>query len=175
MQMRKSGLLALVLAAAVLLPSVSAAGSYGKKSSTAAAATAKSKPMDIVATAKSAGSFNTLVAALTATGLDKELQKKGPFTVFAPTDEAFAKLPEGTVEGLLKDKDKLTAILLHHVVSGSVKSGQVVQLDSATPLSGKSLAIDTQDGVRVGAAKVTTADVLASNGVIHIIDTVLIP
>ena len=175
MEMRKPGLLALVLAAAILLPSISAAGSYGKKTTTAAAAAAKAKPMDIVATARAAGSFNTLVAALTATGLDKELQKKGPFTVFAPTDEAFAKLPEGTVESLLKDKDKLSAILLHHVVSGSVKSGQVVKLDSATPLSGKALAIDAKDGVRVGAAKVTSADVLASNGVIHVIDTVLIP
>jgi uncharacterized surface protein with fasciclin (FAS1) repeats len=100
----------------------------------------------------------------------------GPFTVFAPTDDAFAKLPEGTVEGLLKDKDALTNILLYHVVSGNVTSGEVVKLNSASTLAKSDVKIKVEDGkVFINNSQVTTADVMASNGVIHIIDTVLIP
>ena len=132
-------------------------------------------PKDIVDTAVAAGSFKTLAAALGAAGLVDTLKGKGPFTVFAPTDEAFAKLPAGTVEALLKDKAKLTKILTYHVVAGKVTAVDVVKLKSAKTLEGQSLTIDASNGVKVGAATVTQADVMASNGVIHIIDTVLIP
>lgn len=136
---------------------------------------AKAAGNTIVDVAVSAGKFNTLATALKAAGLVDTLKGQGPFTVFAPTDEAFAKLPAGTVESLLADKDKLTAILTYHVVSGKVMAADVVKLSSATTLSGKEVAIDASNGVKVGPANVTTADVGASNGVIHIIDTVLIP
>ncbi len=132
-------------------------------------------PKDIVDTAVAAGSFKTLAAALGAAGLVDTLKGKGPFTVFAPTDEAFAKLPAGTVEALLKDKAKLTKILTYHVVAGKVMAADVVKLKSVKTLEGQSLAIDASNGVKVGAATVTTADVVTSNGVIHIIDTVLLP
>ncbi len=132
-------------------------------------------PKDIVDTAVAAGSFKTLATALGAAGLVDTLKGKGPFTVFAPTDEAFAKLPAGTVEALLKDKAKLTKILTYHVVAGKVMAADVVKLKSAKTLEGQSLAIDASNGVKIGAATVTTADVVASNGVIHVIDTVLLP
>jgi uncharacterized surface protein with fasciclin (FAS1) repeats len=144
------------------------AGSYGK---TKAAGAGK----DIVQTAKAAGSFGTLLTALKATGLDKELAKKGPFTVFAPTDEAFGKLPAGALDGLLKEPEKLKQVLLLHVVSGKVTAADVSKLESASTLGGDALAIDTSKGVRVGNANVTKADVMASNGVIHVIDSVLLP
>ena len=131
---------------------------------------------DIVTVAAEAGSFNTLAAALQAAGLVETLKGEGPFTVFAPTDEAFAKLPEGTVEALLKDKEALTNILLYHVVSGSVTSGQVVKLNEAATLAKADVGINVKDGkVYINDSQVTTADVAASNGVIHIIDSVLIP
>ncbi|NRP25690.1 Immunogenic protein MPB70 [Aliiroseovarius sp. xm-m-379] len=133
---------------------------------------------DIVDTAVSAGSFNTLAAALDAADLVETLKGDGPFTVFAPTDEAFAALPEGTVETLLKpeNKDQLTAILTYHVVPGKVMSGDVVQLTSATTVNGSDVSVKVMDGsVMINDAKVTTADVGASNGVIHVIDKVLIP
>lgn len=131
---------------------------------------------DIVDTAVAAGSFKTLATALEAAGLVDTLKGPGPFTVFAPTDAAFAKLPAGTVEGLLKDKPKLTAILTYHVVAGNVKAADVVKLDSAKTVNGQSVAIKVVDGkVMVDNATVTTADVEASNGVIHVIDTVLLP
>ena len=133
---------------------------------------------DIVDTAVEAGTFNTLAAALTAADLIEVLKGEGPFTVFAPTDEAFAKLPEGTVESLLlpENKDQLTAILLYHVVAGSVTSDVVVTLDSAATVNGASVAITTSDmGVMVDAATVTAVDILASNGVIHVIDSVILP
>ena len=133
---------------------------------------------DIVDTAVAAGTFNTLATALQAAGLAETLKGRGPFTVFAPTDEAFSKLPAGTVESLLKpeNKDKLKAILLYHVVSGDVTAAQVVKLPSAKTLNGQDLKIMVDDGtVMVNGAKVVKADVLASNGVIHVIDTVLIP
>ena len=130
---------------------------------------------DIVATATAAGSFNTLIAALNAAGLADTLKGSGPFTVFAPTDAAFAKLPAGTVEALLKDLPKLRAILTYHVVAGQVLAKDVVKLTSAKTLQGQSLAIDTQDGVMIDGARVLQADVLASNGVIHVIDSVVLP
>jgi uncharacterized surface protein with fasciclin (FAS1) repeats len=131
--------------------------------------------LDIVDTAISAGSFNTLVTAVKAAGLADTLKGAGPFTVFAPTDEAFAKLPAGTVEALLKDIPKLQAILTYHVVSGKVMAKDVLSLSSAKTIQGQYLSIDTRSGVKVDGAKVVMADVLASNGVIHVIDTVVLP
>ena len=134
------------------------------------------KLKDIVATAVDAGSFKTLATALTEAGLIETLQGKGPFTVFAPTDDAFAKLPKGTVEGLLKDKEALKKVLLYHVVSGNVMSTDVVKLSEATTVEGSKVNIKVKDGnVMINDARVTTADVKASNGVIHIIDTVILP
>lgn len=134
------------------------------------------KKKNIVTVAVEAGSFTTLAKALTAAGLVDALQGEGPFTVFAPTDAAFAKLPKGTLESLLKDKEALKEILLYHVVKGSVDSKAVTKLTSATTLSGKDLKIAVKDGsVMINSSKVTGADVMASNGVIHVIDEVLIP
>ena len=131
---------------------------------------------NIVDTAVQAGSFNTLVAAVKAAGLVETLTGAGPFTVFAPTDEAFAKLPEGTVDGLLNDLPKLKQILTYHVVSGKVMAADVVKLKSATTVQGSDVKIDASNGsVKVNDSTVATADVAADNGVIHIIDTVLIP
>ena len=131
--------------------------------------------MDIVDTAVAAGNFKTLATALQAAGLVDTLKGDGPFTVFAPTDAAFAKLPPGTVEGLLNDKAKLTEILTFHVVSGKVMASDVVKLTSARTVSGKTASIDTRDGVRIDGALVVKTDIPASNGVIHVIDTVMIP
>lgn len=138
-------------------------------------ASARTAKADLVDTAVAAGSFKTLAAALQAAGLVDTLKGEGPFTVFAPTDAAFAKLPAGTVEALLKDIPKLRAILTYHVVAGRVSSEQVVKLSSARTLQGQDLAISALNGVKVGPASVTTADIFATNGVIHVIDTVLIP
>ena len=132
-------------------------------------------PSDIVDVAASNDSFETLVTALQTAGLVDTLKSDGPFTVFAPTDEAFAKLPEGTVESLLADKEKLTRILTYHVVPGKVTSSQVAGLNSATTVQGGNLAIVASSGVMINGAKVVQADIEASNGVIHVIDTVLIP
>jgi uncharacterized surface protein with fasciclin (FAS1) repeats len=132
---------------------------------------------DIVAVASGAGSFNTLVAAVKAAGLVETLQGTGPFTVFAPTDEAFAKLPKGTVEDLLKpeNKDKLVAILTYHVVAGKVMAADVKTMQAKT-VNGKELDIKVTDvAVTVNNAKVIKTDVAASNGVIHVIDTVVLP
>jgi len=130
---------------------------------------------DIVDTAVNAGSFSTLVAAVKAAGLVETLKGKGPFTVFAPTDEAFAKLPKGTVDELLKDIPQLKKILTYHVVSGKVMAADVTKLKSAKTVEGSDVAIDTSKGVKVNNSTVTTPDVAADNGVIHIIDTVLMP
>jgi uncharacterized surface protein with fasciclin (FAS1) repeats len=143
---------------------------------TAAPAAAQTK--DIVDTAVAAGSFKTLAAALKAADLIETLKGPGPFTVFAPTDEAFAKLPAGTVEMLLKpeNKAKLTRILTHHVVAGKVMAADAAKLTSAKAVSGDTLKIAAQGGgVTIDKAKVVTADVAASNGVIHVIDTVILP
>ncbi len=133
---------------------------------------------DIVDVAVANGSFTTLVAAVQAAGLVDTLKSAGPFTVFAPTDAAFAKLPAGTVEMLLKpeNKDKLSAILTYHVVSGKVMAADAMKLDSAATVQGQMLTISTSYGnVMINDAKVVAADVKAKNGVIHVIDTVLMP
>jgi transforming growth factor-beta-induced protein len=155
------------LALAVLIPG-------GIEAQQAGRAPAK----DIVQTAVDAGSFKTLVAAVQAAGLVETLQGEGPFTVFAPTDEAFAKLPKGTVEALLADKAALTAVLMLHVVPGRVMAADIVGANGASPRTagGESLMIAVREGtVRVNDATVVMADVGASNGVIHVIDRVLLP
>ena len=143
------------------------------------ASTKDKKPMkNIVQVAVEAGSFNTLVAAVKAAGLVETLSGPGPFTVFAPTDAAFAKLPAGTVEALLADKEKLTSILTYHVVSGKVMAADIVKANGATPntVNGLPLDIVVRGGkMYVNGINVVTADVQASNGVIHIIDAVILP
>jgi len=154
---------AVLFAAAIAVPGQ--AGDYGKKK-------------DIVDTAVSAGDFETLATALTEAGLVEALKGKGPFTVFAPTDEAFAKLPKGTVETLLKpeNRDKLVAILTYHVVEGNVMAADVGKLKAAETLNGQRIDIDAgRGGVKVDDASVIKADVKASNGIIHVIDAVLLP
>lgn len=130
---------------------------------------------DIVDTAVGAGDFKTLVKALTAADLVTTLKGKGPFTVFAPTDEAFAKLPPEALEALLADKAKLTKVLTYHVVAGKVMAADVVKLDRAKTVEGSSVAISTAGGVKVDRANVVKTDIPASNGVIHVIDAVIIP
>lgn len=156
--------IAITLFTLTLLATSAFAGDMGKK--------------DIVDTAVAAGSFKTLAAALQAADLVDTLKGAGPFTVFAPTDAAFAKLPAGTVESLLKpeNKEKLRAILTYHVVPGSVSAAQVVKLTSATTVNGQSLSIKAgKNGVTVNGAKVVQTDIACSNGVIHVIDTVVLP
>jgi uncharacterized surface protein with fasciclin (FAS1) repeats len=134
--------------------------------------------LDILETAVSAGSFETLAAALDAAGLTDALKGAGPFTVFAPTDEAFAKLPNGLVKILLQpdSKDKLTAILTYHVLPARVTAEEIVRLSSAKTLNGEPLQITANQGrVQINQSRVITADILCSNGVIHVIDSVLIP
>jgi len=158
--MRYASLLRALLAGATLL---------------AAGAVVAGPKADIIDTAKSAGSFNTLVSAIDAAGLTETLKSKGPFTVFAPTDEAFAKLPAGTVEALPKDKDKLTKILTYHVVAGEVMSKDV-KPGKVKTVEGNMLNITKGSyGIKVDNAQVVAADVEASNGVIHVIDTVVLP
>jgi len=147
-------------------------------SSTAFAGGSYDKPKDIVDTAVANGSFKTLAAALGAAGLVETLKGEGPFTVFAPTDAAFAKLPAGTVDDLLKpeNKAKLTSILTYHVVAGKVLAADVVKLTEATTVEGGKVSIAVTDGqVKVDDANVTATDIKTSNGVIHVIDTVLMP
>ena len=133
-------------------------------------------PKSIVETAIGAGSFQTLVAAVKAAGLVETLSSPGPFTVFAPTDEAFAKLPKGTVEALLNDIPKLKSILTYHVVAGKVMAADVVKLDSAKTVNGQTVTITIKDGkVMVNNANVVKTDIVCSNGVVHIIDTVILP
>lgn len=141
-------------------------------------AAAAEKPKDIVDTAVAAGSFKTLAAALGAAGLVETLKGEGPFTVFAPTDEAFGKLPAGTVEDLLKpeNKAKLVSILTYHVVPGKVMAADVVKLSEAKTVQGSKVKISVKEGkVRVDNANVVKTDIKASNGVIHVIDAVILP
>ena len=162
--------LAGILAVALLVTGVAVFGNN--------IALADNHEKDIVDTAVAAGSFKTLAAALGAAGLVDTLKGEGPFTVFAPTDDAFAKLPEGTVESLLKteNKDKLISILTYHVLPGKVMSGEVVNLKSAKTVNGKELTINMKDGkAMIDNAYVTKADIETSNGVIHVIDSVIIP
>jgi transforming growth factor-beta-induced protein len=139
---------------------------------------AHAQPMsaDIVDTAVSAGNFTTLATALEAAGLVDTLKGPGPFTVFAPTDAAFAELPAGTLDSLLANPDQLRAVLTYHVVAGRVTAADVVKLHSATTVQGEDVAISTSgSSVRINNATLTTADIMASNGVIHVIDTVILP
>lgn len=129
---------------------------------------------DIVDTAVKAGSFKTLAAALTAAGLVDTLKGPGPFTVFAPTDAAFAKIPKAKLDALLKDKEKLTAVLTYHVVPGKVMAADV-KAGKVKTVQGSELTVSTKGGVKVDKAKVTKTDIAADNGVIHVIDTVLMP
>ena len=154
----------IVLTVSALLASAVMAGDYGKKAK-----------KDIVDTAVSAGSFNTLAQALTEAGLVETLKGDGPFTVFAPTDEAFSKIPEDQLAAILADKELLTSILTYHVVPGKVLAKDVVSLDAATTVQGSDVAISTGDGVKVNDANVVKTDIKTSNGVIHVIDTVLVP
>lgn len=141
------------------------------------ALSARAEVVDIVDTAVAAGQFNTLAAALDAAGLVGTLKGEGPFTVFAPTDDAFAALPAGTVDDLLKpeNKDKLVAVLTYHVVPGKVMSGDLSDGMSAATVNGATVTITTSDGAKVNGANVTAADIEASNGVIHVIDAVILP
>jgi uncharacterized surface protein with fasciclin (FAS1) repeats len=164
---RLSLILALTLAAC--------GGSDKPATTTPTTTTTAPASADIVDTAIAAGSFKTLVAAVEAGGLVDTLKGPGPFTVFAPTDEAFAKLPAGTVEALLADKTKLVAVLTYHVVAGNVSSADVAGLTEAATVQGGKIKIDTSAGVKINNATVIKADVAASNGVIHVIDTVLLP
>jgi uncharacterized surface protein with fasciclin (FAS1) repeats len=155
---------------------MAAAGLVGM--AVAAGGTLARAPENIVDTALAAGQFKTLTAAVNAAGLTETLKGPGPFTVFAPTDAAFAKLPAGTVENLLKPENKaqLVAILTYHVVPGAVTAADVVKLTEAKTVNGEIVAVHASSGsVMINNAQVTTADIPASNGVIHIIDTVLLP
>ena len=163
--------LALLIAAPLFfVGSLALAGGHGSK--------AEMAKKDIVDTAVSAGQFKTLAAALDAAGLIDTLKGDGPFTVFAPTDEAFAKLPDGTVESLLmpENRDQLIAVLTYHVVAGKVKAADVVNLDQATTVNGADVTITVADnGVQVDNANVIATDIGASNGIIHVIDAVILP
>lgn len=162
-------ILAVAAATLIALSSATIAGHHGEN---------EAKSGDIVDVAVSAGQFNTLAVALEAAGLVDTLKGDGPFTVFAPTDAAFAKLPAGTIDTLLKpeNKDQLIAILTYHVVPGNVMAADVVNLSSATTVNGADVAITVDNGnVRVNNATVVKTDIGASNGVIHVIDTVILP
>ncbi|MFM7037283.1 MAG: fasciclin domain-containing protein [Planctomycetaceae bacterium] len=138
---------------------------------------APTKAADIVDTAVGAGSFGTLVAAVKAAGLVETLKGEGPFTVFAPTDAAFAKLPKGTVESLLKpeNKDKLVAILTYHVVPGKLKAADVVAKKELKTVNGKTASITTDGGAKIAGATISATDIETSNGIIHVIDSVILP
>lgn len=140
------------------------------------AASANAQEKDIVDTAAEAGSFQTLLAAVRAAGLESVLRGEGPFTVFAPTDAAFRKLPAGTVEELLANPEKLKAILTYHVVPGRVMASEVVKLSEAKTVNGETVDIEVKEGVvKVDNARVVQTDIRTSNGVIHVIDTVILP
>ncbi len=141
----------------------------------AQAGTPKASLPDVVDTAVAAGGFTTLATALQAAGLVETLKGEGPFTIFAPTDEAFAKLPAGTLEALLKDKQRLVAVLTYHVVPGRVMASDVLKMTAAKTVQGGSLTIHADKGVSVDGANVVKTDIQAGNGVIHVIDAVLLP
>lgn len=162
--------------AAQVLPTIAPANAPTVMPPTAVPPTAMSAPKTIAEIAIADGRFKTLVAAVTAAGLVDTLKSAGPFTVFAPTDDAFAKLPAGTVEGLLKDPAKLKDILLYHVVAGKLMAADVVKLTSAKTVQGSTIAIKVDgSNVMVNDANVIIADIQASNGVIHVIDKVILP
>ena len=159
--MTKRAFLTAAAIAALTLPATLRADNHGSK--------------DIVDTAVAAGRFKTLATALQAAGLVDTLKGKGPFTVFAPTDEAFAKIPKQDLDALLKDKARLTRVLTYHVVRGKVMAADVAKLSEAKTVEGQSVRIDTSAGVKIDGASVIKADVQASNGVIHVIDSVILP
>jgi uncharacterized surface protein with fasciclin (FAS1) repeats len=168
--MRKHRISTLVALAAIIGFAAPASAQYMSSS--------RGYEKDIVETAVSAGSFQTLVAAVQAAGLVETLKGEGPFTVFAPTDEAFAKLPAGTVEELLRpeNRDQLVAILTYHVVPGKLMAEEVVQLESAESAQGQSVRFSVKDGgAYIDDARIITTDIEASNGVIHVIDSVILP
>jgi uncharacterized surface protein with fasciclin (FAS1) repeats len=167
----------LLLSFAALAIVVAACGSAASPTPAPATPAPSAAAKDIVETATAAGSFKTLLTAATAAGLVDTLKGAGPFTVFAPTDEAFAALPAGTLDGLLKDPEALKKILLYHVVSGKVTSDQVVKLTSANSVEGSPIKISVKDGKVYlnDSAMVVTADIETSNGVIHVIDKVIQP
>jgi transforming growth factor-beta-induced protein len=172
----KTTLKSLAIFGIVAMSSVATAVSINAGSKKDAGKKIAAKQMDIVETAVAAGNFKTLVAAVQAAGLVETLKGEGPFTVFAPTDEAFAKLPAGTVEALLKDKAKLASILTYHVVAGKVMAADAIKLTEAKTVNGQSFKIvANKDGVMIDNAKVVKADIVASNGVIHVIDAVILP
>lgn len=154
--------------AVVLMSAIAVAGHHGEKMS-------HSGKKDIVDTAIEAKSFTTLLTAVKEAGLVDALKGDGPFTLFAPTDEAFAKIPESKLQALLKNKEQLTSVLTYHVIPASVSAGEVVNLTSAKTLQGQSISIDTSNGVKVDNANVIKTDIVASNGVIHVIDSVIMP
>jgi len=171
-----SVLLIVALLVVACVPAPAAPPQEPTKAPPTAAPTTAPAAKDIVDTAVADGRFKTLVAAVQAAGLVETLKGKGPFTVFAPTDEAFAKLPAGTVEGLLKEPAKLKDILLYHVVAGNVMAADAAKLTSADTVLGKPITIKAKDGkVMINDATVIIADVKTSNGVIHVIDTVILP
>jgi uncharacterized surface protein with fasciclin (FAS1) repeats len=171
LQIPTFALAALAVLTLAAVPSALACGTCGCTPNTAASA----QP-DIVDTAVAAGQFETLVAAIQAAGLVDALKGEGPYTVFAPTDAAFAALPEGALEGLLVNPEALAQVLLYHVVEGEVTSADVVNLSSATTLQGQDVHITVEgDTVRINGANVVAVDVAASNGVIHVIDSVILP
>ena len=169
--------LVLALAACTSTAATPAPSATPASVATPSAAPSAAAAKDIVGTATATGSFKTLLTAATAAGLVDTLQGKGPFTVFAPTDEAFAALPAGTLDKLLADKEALKKVLLYHVVAGDITAGQVVKLTSATSVEGAPIAISVKDGKVYlnDSAQVVTPDVMASNGVIHVIDKVILP
>ena len=169
--MKKNGLFAVAAVAALFTLPTGASAQYPTHKE-------KAHMKNIVEIAAEAGSFNTLVAAVKAAGLVETLSGAGPFTVFAPTDAAFAKLPAGTIDALLADKAKLTSILTFHVVAGKVVAADIIKSNGATPttVNGLPLDVEVRGGkVYVNGAQVVTADIMASNGVIHVIDAVLLP
>ena len=175
--MKRSAILLIPALALALAACSSAAASPSPAAEATAAPSMEAMPKDIVATATEAGSFKTLLTAATAAGLVETLQGDGPFTVFAPTDDAFAALPAGTLDGLLADPEALKKVLLYHVVSGKVTADQVVGLTSADSVEGSPIAISVKDGKVYlnDSAQVTATDVMAANGVIHVIDQVILP
>lgn len=163
-----------LIAMTILAMALAAPALAGSCSSSAQKASAN-QSSDIVDTAIAAGSFNTLVKAVKAAGLVDVLKSAGPFTVFAPTDEAFAQVPAETLNALLADPEALKQVLTYHVVPGKVMAQDVVQLASAQTVQGQSVTIDTSSGVKVDGANVIKADIMTSNGVIHVIDKVILP
>ncbi len=165
----------LFAAAALFAAGCSSSNTKTESTTTATKEAPKANDKTIVDIAVGAGTFKTLVTALKSAELVEALQGDGPFTVFAPTDEAFAKLPAGTVENLLKDKEALKKVLTYHVVSGKVMAKDVMSITTAKTLQGQSVAVDSSSGVKINNATVVKADIVAKNGVIHVIDTVLLP